>query len=101
MTILKLSEDIFVNISKILKVNYEVLQVFQDEDDSIPNTIYGIKVYYTEEGTNSPKDELCYIPDISTDKEFVVDLAVSLATNHVLPIHVKDVVEDTLYCKYN
>lgn len=100
MTILKLSEDIFISLSKILKVNYEVLQFNQEDDDSISDTVYGIKVSFSDAIIASLPDNSCFIPDISSDKDFVIDLAVKLATHHVLPIHTKDIIEDSLYYKY-
>lgn len=94
MTILKLNEDIFISLSRVLNVTYEVLQtnhVIEEE----PNNVYGLKVYYNDDSVSTYETSYSIL-DISTNKDFVIDLAVKLATNQVLPVHTKDVIEDFL-----
>ena len=95
MTILKLTEDIFINISKILNVTYEVLQSSYDINGN-PSNVYGLKVYLNEDNLLNSNDESCEISDISSNKDFVIDLAVKLARNQALPIHTRDIVEDSI-----
>ncbi|BCN29992.1 DUF6514 family protein [Anaeromicropila herbilytica] len=99
MTILKLSEDIFISLSKILKVNYEVLQFNLADVDSDSNISYGIKVYYSDNNLTNPYS-LCEVSNISSNKDFVIDLAVKLASNQVLPVHTRDIIEDSIECLY-
>lgn len=57
--------------------------------------VYGIKCYIDPNDLNNPYN-CCIIDDISNNKEFVLNLIHKLENNKVLPIHIKDVVLDTI-----
>ena len=73
---------------------YEMTTCKKEIEDVGVVQVYGINVYQ-EGGDNLYADEnVCKIEDISSKYEEVAHLMNLLAENHVMPVHILDVVSD-------
>jgi len=91
-----LNLDIESNANNTVEVVYTCTKNLKYIEEYGMLFIYGIKCYVDLDTSMDDPYNCCIIDDISNDKELVTDLITKLESNKVLPIHIPDIVMDTI-----
>lgn len=76
---------------------YKITSMVKEIPDAGKVTVYGICAFTTKGLTyEAEESDFCFVSDISDSFERVEMIAKTLCDNRVLPVHIRDVIEDML-----